>query len=55
MSELQKINFLGVAIDTENGSNNPKIRKALNASFNLLDITQFIKVTKFKCLITFGR
>ncbi|CCV02182.1 hypothetical protein IIV25_164R [Invertebrate iridovirus 25] len=48
MSELQKINFLGVDIDTENGSSNPKIRKALNASFNLLDITQFIEVTKFK-------
>ncbi|CCV02044.1 hypothetical protein IIV25_026R [Invertebrate iridovirus 25] len=41
-------NFLGITIDTENGSNNPKINKALNKSLNLLDITQFIKVTKFK-------
>ncbi|CCV02152.1 hypothetical protein IIV25_134R [Invertebrate iridovirus 25] len=47
-----KTNFLGITIDTENGSNNPKVRKALNASFNLLDITQFVKVTKFKLNMT---
>jgi len=40
--------FLGVVIDTENGSNNPKIRKALNKSVKLLDIMELIKVTKFK-------
>lgn len=45
-------NFLGVTIDTENGSSNPKVRKALNASFNLLDIIQFVKVTKFKLNMT---
>ncbi|ADO00448.1 hypothetical protein WIV_gp104 [Wiseana iridescent virus] len=43
-----KTNFLGVAIDTENGSNNPKIRKALDNSFKLLDIMEFVKITKFK-------
>jgi hypothetical protein len=43
-----KLNFLGVTIDTENGSSNPKINKALNKSFKLLDIMEFIKVTKFK-------
>ncbi|ADO00369.1 hypothetical protein WIV_gp026 [Wiseana iridescent virus] len=41
-------NFLGIVIDTENGSNNPKINKALNASFDLLDIMKFVEVTKFK-------
>jgi hypothetical protein len=39
---------LGVTIDTENGSSNPKINKALNKSFKLHDIMEFIKVTKFK-------
>jgi hypothetical protein len=43
-----KINFLGVTIDTENGSSNPKVRKALDKSFKLLDIMEFIEVTKFK-------
>ncbi|CCV02042.1 hypothetical protein IIV25_024L [Invertebrate iridovirus 25] len=46
--EEYETNFLGIAIDTENGSNNPKINKALTCSTKLLDITQFIKVTKFK-------
>jgi hypothetical protein len=41
-------NFMGVVIDTENGSNNPKIRKALDKSYKLLDIMEFIQVTKFK-------
>jgi hypothetical protein len=44
--------FLGVTIDTENGSSNPKINKALNQSFKLLDILEFIKVTKFKLNMT---
>ncbi|CCV01883.1 hypothetical protein IIV22A_039R [Invertebrate iridescent virus 22] len=52
MSELNckeiKTNFLGVTIDPKNGSNNPKIRRALETSFKLLDITQFVKITKFK-------
>ena len=42
------INFMGVVIDTENGSNNPKIKKALDKSYKLLDIMEFIQVTKFK-------
>ncbi|CCV02078.1 hypothetical protein IIV25_060R [Invertebrate iridovirus 25] len=41
-------NLLGIVIDTKNGSNNPKINKALNASFKLLDIMEFVKITKFK-------
>jgi hypothetical protein len=44
--------FLGVVIDTENGSSNPKIRKALDKSFQLLDIMKFIEVTKFKLNMT---
>jgi hypothetical protein len=44
--------FLGVVIDTENGSSNPKIRKALDKSFILLDIMKFIEVTKFKLNMT---
>lgn len=47
-----KTNFLGVTIDPENGSSNPKIRKALNASTQLLDIIEFVKVTKFKLNMT---
>ena len=52
MSDLVKTNFLGVVIDTENGSTNPKINKALNKSFSLLDIMKFIEVTKFKINMT---
>jgi hypothetical protein len=40
--------FLGVTIDTENGSSDPRIKKALEKSVKLLDIMEFIKVTKFK-------
>jgi hypothetical protein len=43
-----KTAFLGVTIDPENGSSNPKIRKALDKSVKLLDIMEFMKVTKFK-------
>jgi hypothetical protein len=50
--EQNNINFLGVKIDTENGSSNPKIRKALDKSFQLLDIMKFIEVTKFKLNMT---
>jgi hypothetical protein len=42
------VNFLGVAIDIENGSSDPRIKKALDKRFKLLDIMEFIKVTKFK-------
>ena len=42
------VNFLGVTIDIENGSSDPRIKKALDKSFKLLDIMEFIKVTKFK-------
>lgn len=54
MSDLTKTNFLGVIIDTENGSSNPKINKSLNKSLTLLDIMKFIEVTKFKLLEWFG-
>ena len=33
MEPITKTNFLGVVIDTEKGSSNPKINKALNYSF----------------------
>jgi hypothetical protein len=39
---------LGVVIDTENGPSNPKIKKALQRSFKLLDILEFINVTEFE-------
>jgi len=45
---LPKTVFLGITIDAENGSSDPRINKALNKSLDLLDITEFIKVTKFK-------
>ena len=48
MEPNTKTNFLGIVIDTENGSNNPRINKALSESFHLLDIIKFIEVTKFK-------
>jgi hypothetical protein len=41
-----------VVIDIENGTSNPKIRKALDKSFSLLDIMKFIEVTKFKLNMT---
>jgi hypothetical protein len=44
--------IFGVTIDIENGSSNPKIRKALDKSFQLLDIMKFIEVTKFKLNMT---
>ncbi len=46
--EQTKTNFLGVTIDTINGSSDPRIKKALNKSFQLLNIMEFIEVTKFK-------
>lgn len=37
MEPITKTNFLGVVIDTEKGSSNPKINKALNYSFQDLE------------------
>jgi hypothetical protein len=48
VSTTAQTKFLGVTIDTENGPTNPKIQKALNKSYDLLDIMKFIEVTKFK-------
>jgi len=48
MSNLTKTTFLGITIDTENCSSDPRINKALNKSLDLLDITEFIKVAKIK-------
>jgi hypothetical protein len=44
--------FLGVTIDTENGPTNPKIKKALDQGFSLLNILEFIQITKFKLNMT---
>ncbi|CCV01813.1 hypothetical protein IIV22_136L [Invertebrate iridescent virus 22] len=44
--------FLGVSIDTINGPYDFKIKKALKCSASLLDITQFIQITKFKLNMT---
>jgi hypothetical protein len=44
--------FLGVTIDTENGPTNPKIKKALDQGFRLLNILEFIQITKFKLNMT---
>jgi hypothetical protein len=52
MTNLIKTTFLGVTIDPENGSNNSKIKKALDKSFKLLDIMEFVKATKFKLNMT---
>jgi hypothetical protein len=48
LSSYAPTSFLGVTVDTENGSSDPRIRKALDKSFKLLDIMEFIKTTKFK-------
>jgi hypothetical protein len=40
--------WLGVIINTENGPTNHKIKKALDKSYKLLDIMEFIQVTKFE-------
>ena len=52
MSNLEKTEFLGITIDEENGPSDPKINKALNTSFKLLNIFEFIEVTKFKLNMT---
>ncbi|CCV01974.1 hypothetical protein IIV22A_130R [Invertebrate iridescent virus 22] len=44
--------FLGVTIDTINGPFDFKIRKALKRSASLLNIIDFIKITKFKLNMT---
>ncbi|CCV02357.1 hypothetical protein IIV30_162R [Invertebrate iridescent virus 30] len=50
MEPIEKFesNFLGIQIDTENGSSDPRINKALSKGHQLLNIMEFIKVTKFK-------
>ncbi|ADO00528.1 hypothetical protein WIV_gp184 [Wiseana iridescent virus] len=48
LDEIKTTNFLGITIDTEGGTSNPKIRKTLDKSFKLLDVVEFVKVTKFK-------
>jgi hypothetical protein len=52
VSTTTQTKFLGVTIDIENGPTNPKIRKALDKSYQLLDIMKFIEVTKFKLNMT---
>jgi len=44
-------NFLGVTINS-NGPSNYKIKKALDKSVKLLDIVEFIKITKFELNMT---
>ena len=50
--EMENTTFLGVTIDTINGPLDFKIKKALKQSVKLLDIMEFIKVTKFKLNMT---
>ena len=50
--EMENTTFLGVTIDTINGSLDFKIKKALKRSASLLDIMKFIEVTKFKLNMT---
>jgi MSV199 domain/Protein of unknown function (DUF3627)/Centromere-associated protein K len=47
-TSLSTTSFLGVTIDAEKGCSDPRIKKALDKSFKLLDIMEFINVTKFK-------
>jgi hypothetical protein len=49
---MENTTFLGVTIDTINGPFDFKIKKALNRSASLLNIMDFIKVTKFKLNMT---
>ena len=50
--EMESTTFLGVTIDTINGPLDFKVKKALKQSVKLLDIMEFIKVTKFKLNMT---
>ena len=52
MEPQTKTTFLGVTIDTKNGSSNPKINKALLKGTHLLDIMTFIEVVEFKINMT---
>ncbi|CCV02313.1 hypothetical protein IIV30_118R [Invertebrate iridescent virus 30] len=45
---MENTTFLGVTIDTVNGPCDFKVKKALKRSASLLDIIQFVEVTKFK-------
>ncbi|CCV02125.1 hypothetical protein IIV25_107R [Invertebrate iridovirus 25] len=45
---MENTTFLGVTIDTINGPLDFKVKKALKQSNSLLDIVEFVKVTKFK-------
>ncbi|CCV01961.1 hypothetical protein IIV22A_117R [Invertebrate iridescent virus 22] len=45
---MENTTFLGVTIDTINGPCDFKVKKALKRSASLLDIIQFVDVTKFK-------
>ena len=44
--------FLGIKVDTINGPSDPRVRQALDKSFHLLDILEFIKVVDFKLNMT---
>jgi hypothetical protein len=50
--DMENTTFLGVTIDTINGPFDLKIRKALKRSASLLNIMEFIEVTKFKLNMT---
>lgn len=49
---MENTTFLGVTIDTINGPFDFKIKKALKQSASLLNIMDFIEVTKFKLNMT---
>ena len=44
----QETTFLGIKIDTINGPSDPRIVKALDQGYQLLDILKFIEVVDFK-------
>jgi hypothetical protein len=55
---ITPIPFMGVGF-SENGPSDPRISKALEKTYALLDIMEFVKVTKFELneviLTIFGR
>ena len=50
--DLTQTSFMGIAIDTINGSKDPWINEALNKGFQLLDIIQFMRVVDFDLNMT---
>jgi len=49
---VEQTTFLEIKVDEVNGPSDPRVKKALKRTASLIDILEFIKVTKFKLNMT---